>query len=728
MESKLKTVALAYHDRGFSVIPLGLKSKIPFLPKWQWYCTTRSTRKEIEAWWTENPNANIGIACGPANGKFLFVVDQDVLKDANKKPILNGDGSFKQRGDIGGCPATVCQTTGSGGKQMFYWAPEGYIVQNHVGIRPLIDIRGMNGQVVVPPSIHPNGKLYAWDIEEIDPLNITEFPKVALDAFLGSQDKTGQKKWEKAISGVTQGSRNDTAASVAGKTLRDLTPQLWEPIGWAGFVNWNKENNPPLPHDELRGVWDSIKSRRLGGLLTENSEDFKKLYGENDTRKIGEYKIAKFLADHHHIKTTDEKIRDIYFYKDGIYTLGANIIGAEIQKILEELCSNNGKKEIIEKIKDFTLTERSSFSVNEHLINLENGVYDLRRGELLSHSPENLFLTKIPVRYDQSADCPKIKSFLADILDPESIKVIQEWAGYILYRRYFIKKAIIFVGEPNTGKTTLITLLTKFAGEANVSGVSLQRISSDKFAVAQMYAKHLNFYDDLSARDIKDNGMFKIAVGGGNITGEYKFGNQFTFHNYAKLTFACNKIPSVADTTDEAYFLRWIVVSFNVQVETQNKFLIDEITTDEELSGFLNFALEGLQRVLKAQSISYDKDPDDIKIEMLKSGSSIGNFVYDCIEAGGPDDWISKDEMYDAFVSYAHQKGLPVTSLNNFGRKFPRHADYASDGKKSIYDALAMKSSLATGWRNIRFKAGHEADQGNQGSFEDAIDTDEETI
>jgi len=69
-----------------------------------------------------------------------------------------------------------------------------------------------------------------------------------------------------------------------------------------------------------------------------------------------------------------------------------------------------------------------------------------------------------------------------------------------------------------------------------------------------------------------------------------------------------------------------------------------------------------------------------------------------------------------------------VTSLNNFGRKFPRHADYASDGKKSIYDALAMKSSLATGWRNIRFKAGHEADQGNQGSFEDAIDTDEETI
>ena len=49
---------------------------------------------------------------------------------------------------------------------------------------------------------------------------------------------------------------------------------------------------------------------------------------------------------------------------------------------------------------------------------------------------------------------------------------------------YFIKKAIIFVGERDTGKTTLINLLASLMGKGNVSGVSLQRITSDKFATA----------------------------------------------------------------------------------------------------------------------------------------------------------------------------------------------------------------------------------------------------
>lgn len=273
MKNKLKAAALAYHDKGFSVIPLRPREKIPLYPGWQKYCTALATREEVEMWWTKNPTANIGIACGPANGRFLFVVDQDVLKDDNKKPIMNENGDFKQRGDITGCPATVTQTSGSGGKQLFYWAQDGYAVKNYVGIRPLIDIRGINGQVVVPPSIHPNGKEYKWDLGEIDPSEITEFPRADLDALLGKKEST-LKKWEQAINGVGQGSRNDTAASMAGKILHDLKPALWQTIGWEGFRSWNKNNNPPLSDSELLKTWDSIKKyhgEKAGG--TESEKD-----------------------------------------------------------------------------------------------------------------------------------------------------------------------------------------------------------------------------------------------------------------------------------------------------------------------------------------------------------------------------------------------------------------------------------------------------------------------
>ena len=46
-------------------------------------------------------------------------------------------------------------------------------------------------------------------------------------------------------------------------------------------------------------------------------------------------------------------------------------------------------------------------------------------------------------------------------------------------------------------------------------------------------------------------------------TAEYKFGDSFQFLNFAKHTFATNKIPSVEDVDDAAYYDRWIPIAFD---------------------------------------------------------------------------------------------------------------------------------------------------------------------
>ena len=51
--------------------------------------------------------------------------------------------------------------------------------------------------------------------------------------------------------------------------------------------------------------------------------------------------------------------------------------------------------------------------------------------------------------------------------------------------------------------------------------------------------------------------VLKLQQGGGLITAEHKFGDTFQFFNFAKPLFACNKIPSVEDVDDEAYYERW---------------------------------------------------------------------------------------------------------------------------------------------------------------------------
>lgn len=416
------------------------------------------------------------------------------------------------------------------------------------------------------------------------------------------------------------------------------------------------------------------------------------------------YAIAKHLIEKKHVKTIGgRKVREAFVYEDGVYVTGEDILKKEIQEILEELCTTHYCKEIIEIIKNLTIRDRSDFCVNKKLINLNNGTLNIETKELLPHNPDNLFFTKIPVDYAEDANCPQIKKFLLEILEKDAVPVIQQWFGYCLYRSYFIKKAIIFVGEGDTGKTTLLKLFERFIGKDNVSGVSLQKMAFDKFAAANLYTKHLNSYDDLPFKDVSDNGAFKIATGGGSITGEYKFGDQFQFENFAKLTYTCNKIPDVKDTNDPAYYGRWIIIHFRNEVSNPDKFLIDKLTTSEEFSGLLNFALEGLKFLFENQKFSYYKEPHEIRSEMVLSGSVVAKFAQSCLsEATGK--WISKDGMYEAFVSYARSEKLPADTKENLGRKIRNYADYIIDSKGLQTNPLTNNKVQERGWRHVEVK------------------------
>lgn len=414
--------------------------------------------------------------------------------------------------------------------------------------------------------------------------------------------------------------------------------------------------------------------------------------------KNGVFDIANLLVEKHKIKTIGSEItRELYLYRDGVYIEGTNILKSEIFKLLEEQCGSHHQKEIIERVKDKTLVLRKDLVPPQHLINLENGVFDIKERKLLPHSSDYNFFSKLPIVYKEGADCPAIKKFLSEVLPEADVRVVQEWFGYALYRKYFIKKAIIFVGEGNTGKTTLLRVLQRFIGLDNISGVSLQRISADKFSAAHFYNKAVNIYDDLSFKDINDNGGFKIATGGGIITGEYKFGNQFQFENFAKLTFACNKIPEVEDVNDPAYFERWIILNFRNVAKTPDKFLIDKITTDDEISGLFNFALEGLQRLLATQAFSYEKTSSEIKTEMQRSGSPLAQFVHERMEEA-IGEWRSKDDLHTAYVEFSRLRGLPPMTIEEVGRNLSNYADYVLSRKKLVDD------KQVNGWRNVRIK------------------------
>ncbi|MES2409675.1 MAG: phage/plasmid primase, P4 family [Patescibacteria group bacterium] len=480
----------------------------------------------------------------------------------------------------------------------------------------------------------------------------------------------------------------------------------WQTVLFPLVVKLNTLQTPIIPNDELALIWDSIVSEEKENQTekndTQEEEEILKVFLKNKTE--GTYLLAKYIVKKYNIITVGEKEREMFVYRNGAYMPAENeVIYPEIQRILKHHVNKNAKTETHHKIADETSYSRSVFSSTEYkYIPLKNGVFNLETKELTSHDPKYRFLYQFPIVYDSKADCIKTKSFLSQVLTPDQIEIIQEWMGYYFYRYYMFKKALILVGDGDTGKTTLLEVITHLLGRDNISSVSLHKMSSDKFSAAHLYNKHGNLVDELSAQDIGDTGAFKVATGGGSITGEYKFGNQFSFLNFSKYTFACNKVPDVTDFNDTAYFNRWMIVRFEkpIQKKIPNFFL--SLATEEERSGLFNFAMQGLERLLQQQEFSYRKNATETKQEMMRSGSSIAMFSAEMLEQkdGGE---ISKDEMYEHYVEYCRKNNLATETIKMLGTKLPFYVVFLTDGYISGINGKG-KPDQVRGWRNAKIK------------------------
>ena len=146
----LPRAAAWYAAHGWPVFPLRPRTKDPF-KNLGVYNATVDTAK-VTAWWEDWPEANIGLHCG---GGGLLALDLDQYKDAfTGAPFLTEQDR-----------QTVTSLTGKGGTHLLFAQPPGVKLGNGTGkIPPGIDVRGWGGYVVLPPSIHPNGRRYAWEI------------------------------------------------------------------------------------------------------------------------------------------------------------------------------------------------------------------------------------------------------------------------------------------------------------------------------------------------------------------------------------------------------------------------------------------------------------------------------------------------------------------------------------------------------------------------------------
>lgn len=231
--------AILLRKLGWSIIPVGIEKK-PLL-KWEEFQKRIATEDEIKSWFTQWPDANIGIVTGSISK--LVVVDIDPRHGGTNELFKN----YK----------TPCSNTGGGGWHYYFTSDS--IITNKAGLLPGIDIRGEGGYVIAPPSLHLSGLEYSWIVSPKE-VSLDKFPNWV---FQASEKKQNNNDWQTVLTGVSEGERNTSAARVIGKLLSGFKFEEWEEFVIPLIKDWNNQNNPPLAEDEIQSIYKSIAEKEL---------------------------------------------------------------------------------------------------------------------------------------------------------------------------------------------------------------------------------------------------------------------------------------------------------------------------------------------------------------------------------------------------------------------------------------------------------------------------------
>jgi Bifunctional DNA primase/polymerase, N-terminal len=145
----LLDAALHYATLNLPVFPCVPRGKNPAVARGFYSATTNP--ETIRRFWSVR-DRNVAIPTGAISGFWVLDIDPDHCGDASIDALQAKHGML---------PPTREVITGGGGRHLWF-RYTGSIQSSEGRVAPGIDVRGDGGYVVAPPSIHQNGRAYAW--------------------------------------------------------------------------------------------------------------------------------------------------------------------------------------------------------------------------------------------------------------------------------------------------------------------------------------------------------------------------------------------------------------------------------------------------------------------------------------------------------------------------------------------------------------------------------------
>lgn len=260
MSSPFASVARLLFERGYSIVPIRPRKKIPGLRKvgywdnldrWSEYCYRQCTEDELETWETWH-EAGIGICTGPASG----VVALDFDKVDSLWPKLEAL-----------IPRSPVVKRGMNGYTAFYRYAEALHDSKNWTIREVtgdpdgkgnvVELLSAGRQTVIPPSIHPDTRrAYEWDgtaLWDMSPDELPDLPENLIELFDEALGVARPKREPRIYEADGERESPEFIAAMLASFGPELDAENWSAVG--------SSIKSVYPDDTGFRLWDEWSAR-----------------------------------------------------------------------------------------------------------------------------------------------------------------------------------------------------------------------------------------------------------------------------------------------------------------------------------------------------------------------------------------------------------------------------------------------------------------------------------
>jgi len=669
----------------------------------------------IRRWWHDNPMANLAVDCG--RSKWV-VADLDV-KDGKDGPTEWYELGVDDSG-------TLEATTPTGGIHKVYKS-NGAPIRNSVGkLAPGIDIRAEGGYILVEPSVTADGE-YTWDAsshpEDMVPVQVPD----RLVQLLSAENGGTSDPWDAAATAgqpaatdipqqVPRGQRNDTLTRVAGALRRQgLTADQMFTI----LSDYNREHMvPPLTPPEVKSIAQSVERYPPSvGTAVQTIQLSPEIYetlvfgadDEGNAQAVNLLHGAEFAyCDaygwlRYNGQHWDKSSGEPQLERAIVETLKDRRLAAT-QRQLEGVAKATRPTATNVKNCKFLFSSIASLDVSvfdqsPDLLNCQNGVLDLRTGDLYPHRPEQHFTYCIPTVYDPDADYTEWVDHITTWVngDQQLVDYLQMAIGYSLTGHTWEECLFYLHGPTRSGKGTFTeTILSVLGKEPLSTEVDFGTFTADRsndsqnFDLAGLKPCRFVAASESSKYSQLNTPRVKALTGGNEVRCAFKHRDHFTYRPQFKIWLSSNYPPN-ADVDDDAVWYRLQTISFPVSfVGREDKGLKRRLKQPSSRASVLNWAVRGAIRW-------YNSGTDGLPVPRQVRETTdrarvdldyVQQWIDECIEVTQVSThFLSNASLYASYREWCLANGVPPKQMRSLTMEL----------KRKGLDAGALRRNPGTG-------------------------------